>query len=1001
MLLRKLTTVLGLLLLCSCGGNNEIDPATSTALGSIEPPAELLNSLPQLPASKPGHLLRATAAVDATVQGSEFEESSSGVSVSLSAAQVISEPGGFEWALYRFAGSASEAIASVGYSASLLTAPERLYIAVSDYENGRWFFLPPQSSASADLSVDPAPGRWQSSAGTSYVAVIAEGGDAFDLQNVRLHYPDRYNITGNVVDGDGQPVEGVLVSTLFGGVNDTTDANGNYLLSGLPDGSWPVAATKNGWTFYDQPLLVAIDGADGSGDMVGNPGNSRFTVKDVLPNNDSIPGPLWDLENNMLEESLSALDDQQDCYTFEIDSPGSYYLDFRDLAGSIVFPYMELHYSDTGRLIDESAAVIRGCFAVQIHTEVPLSLSVEVGCEAGGGEYTLTLEQGITHAIGVDISSFLFDSRVTLLTATQTSVGLETEYYYSGSYDFSVVDRFRYGGPTALVPSSPGVIFDPVERSFVLSSDEKNLQFSVDVDGNLDDFEPNNTRETAHHFELPVIAAAATILSNDFNDFYSFTPGAGQGFSIQAEFPGGTRALTGHSLALFDSDGDSLDFYRTSENLLFFIPQIEATGETYYVSVSLSGNGPSVPYNLYIKAYEPAVFRAGIEIAGELAQDARFNIHNEDFEYRFTRNTSDDGLTLPLYFEAGDVLNVECFRFGLTENRQTRRITLQPGENELLFSAADWGTDSHEPNNDEENLVELLQPLEITATLSNESDDRDYYRIGNPGNQVLRIAFSCDPPYGEFDVDVTDPFGEDIASFEFDGSGELYFQPNNETYLDLRFNAENSEFEYTFELSALPAYLVSGVVTDEENNPIPGVRIVMLGNPKATSTNANGEFSFGLMPPGAYTVAYVSPDYSPYYGTVQGEVENQPLFFTIDSLTESDGDDYEPNNDPSSAKVVAINDDYVAECGGLLTGDTVDWYRISSPAAGVMLSVSLITSEASNFSINLFRDEGSFPEGNVARLSPELFRRDILPTGNEDYLIRITGTGHYLFSVDE
>ena len=64
----------------------------------------------------------------------------------------------------------------------------------------------------------------------------------------------RYSILGSVKTASGGAIQGVTVSTT--GASATTDANGNYTLSGLVAGTYPVTPSKAEYTF--DPVNKAV-----------------------------------------------------------------------------------------------------------------------------------------------------------------------------------------------------------------------------------------------------------------------------------------------------------------------------------------------------------------------------------------------------------------------------------------------------------------------------------------------------------------------------------------------------------------------------------------------------------------------------------------------------------------------------------------------------------------------------------------------------------------------
>ena len=77
------------------------------------------------------------------------------------------------------------------------------------------------------------------------------------LPLVLRNYPPSYTVSGRIVDGQGDPVSGVTVSSDLGHTV-TTDDKGNYTLTGLTPSSYEITPTKGGCTFIPGSRTVSV-----------------------------------------------------------------------------------------------------------------------------------------------------------------------------------------------------------------------------------------------------------------------------------------------------------------------------------------------------------------------------------------------------------------------------------------------------------------------------------------------------------------------------------------------------------------------------------------------------------------------------------------------------------------------------------------------------------------------------------------------------------------------
>jgi protocatechuate 3,4-dioxygenase beta subunit len=81
--------------------------------------------------------------------------------------------------------------------------------------------------------------------------------------------PTTYSISGRVTDSGGNAISGVIISAGLG-ANATTDANGNYTLSGLAVGMYTLIPSRSGYTFSPTSRTVSVPPNSPGQDFVGN-----------------------------------------------------------------------------------------------------------------------------------------------------------------------------------------------------------------------------------------------------------------------------------------------------------------------------------------------------------------------------------------------------------------------------------------------------------------------------------------------------------------------------------------------------------------------------------------------------------------------------------------------------------------------------------------------------------------------------------------------------------
>ena len=989
--------VVGIVLSASCGGKEH----STAQLIAVDPlvAETLTGSLPELPEDVPLPLLKATAAVNAVLPGDSFEASSEGVISSPGQAEYVSPPEGLCWAIYHFSGAPDEAISALTANASGLAADERMYLAIADYQSERWFILPGQNVSGITNSLDSTPGRWQTESGSTYVAVIAYGGDSFVLESIELTYADRFTITGQVHDHAEQPIPGVLVTAMFGALSDTTDSGGNFVLAGLPSGSWPVVATKSGWTFYDQPALIEIDAADAIATIIGNQNGENFVPSETVEGNNDLNGQPWDFGAGPLTESLGALDDTRDSYSFEITAAGNYSLVFRNLSESMYFNLIVLRALGSNSTVVFGPSVLHGDQTIGFSVfEAPAEFIVDLRCFGGGGEYSLTLVESPSYLVGGTIENGSgAPIRSCVVDVENTDLDLHSTYYGSQSTEETYIDLARLGGNTVITPQADGHSFVPASRTILIEQDELNLDF-VATEELPDALEPNDDFAGAQPLgALPYSAQHEfSVGADDPKDYYSIAPPAGKALRIRADVEL-FEASNFLGLTVYDESENHVALSDRGQTGTYIIPNFLTDGGIYYVEARLE-DGQRLGYTLEIEAYDPVVLQLGVRVGGILvASEARFFVHDEHFDHMMELDTSDaSGLTQAIYFPAGEIVNIECDRFGIPADGLTRRFTVPASATQLLFESPDWGADEHEPNNGSTALPQMTAPFTVNATADLFTDAREHYRIVNPQFGTYSLVFNGSPDSGGISVSVLNSQGEEFYSKDSVKNGEkIYFRASGGSFIDLHLLVLSSDCNYSLTVELAPAFRVFGTVEGDPGDTLFDRNVIVAQTGERISTEIDGSYQTELLGPGQYRIICFNVGYDPTYVDQTIEIVDDDVEVNFSGLVPLVQDNYEPNNSDATAHIIELDTKYNASCR---TGiDSLDFYRIEGLQVDDQLHIAIECEDVSDLRAKLYMRNDGFEVKDFYRNSKGVLILDHLVGTEQDYLIRVTGEANYEF----
>lgn len=274
------------LLSCTAGGSK---PAGLPA--PVSGPADLAQLLPPVPQT----LQAARHASYNNVlfsYGNAIFNSSDGSIFAGNSIVLPSQPDGLEYALYAFnaAGYQPHRL-DVGIKAGTNSVA---WVGIADFNQGGWDFRGPFNGP-AQITL-PA-GDYNSELNQCYVAVVAYGGASATNDFVMLTYDDLvstdYSISGTLLDENGAPIPGNLVSLSPGATSRYTDTQGNYFFGIEAAGDYTVTPDDLHFSMLPPNAMVTVDGHETGVDFTGTRIDISGTI--TMEGGAALPGVLLTL----------------------------------------------------------------------------------------------------------------------------------------------------------------------------------------------------------------------------------------------------------------------------------------------------------------------------------------------------------------------------------------------------------------------------------------------------------------------------------------------------------------------------------------------------------------------------------------------------------------------------------------------------------------------------------------------------------------------------------
>lgn len=253
----------------------------------------------------------------------------------------------------------------------------------------------------------------------------------------------QYTVSGRVVDPSGVGITGVTLA--MGGKGATTDAQGNYTISGIYGGySYNLRPTKSGYIFSPASRTVSVNDNVTGKDFVGTPidgnGGGQYTVSGKVVDSSGAGISGVTLTLNL----LTATTDAQGNYTFSGVATGAFMLTPSKEGYTFSPTYRTIALENSNVTVDDF-----------------------IGSADGGGGGGITISGRITDSAGTGIP----DVEV-LLTTGFSSWTTMTDA--QGYYAFNNIEDGGY----VLLPTKSDYEFTPQTKSFMVSGSNLTFDFT-------------------------------------------------------------------------------------------------------------------------------------------------------------------------------------------------------------------------------------------------------------------------------------------------------------------------------------------------------------------------------------------------------------------------------------------------------------------------------------------------------------------------------------------
>ena len=686
----------------------------------------------------------------------------------------------------------------------------------------------------------------------TFEVIISNNGQTAGMKDVQLQVGGA-DLTGKVTDVNNLPVEGAAVDVSMKPDVEagrfTTDQNGSYTLTNLPDGDYVITAEKDGKT-GTADVTVSANGQNvsGTGNVQLPYGGADLSGKVVDVNNQAVPGAEVILKAKSGLEIGRFTTDAQGDYTFPNIADGSYEITVGKNGAADQFEVgisgngqtvtgmktVQLPLGGgilTGKVTDVNAQPVKGALVVitdRLENEIGRSTTDDQGI------YTITNVPDAAYRITFEKDGITGMGNVTISGNGQSVIG-DTDMQLSvGGADLTGkvadVNNQAVPGAEVILKVKPGTEAGRdstnAQGAYTFANvPDGTYEITIGINGTSDQFEVvvsanGHTVTGMKDVQLPIGGAELSGKITDVNN----------------------NAVVGAEVILNDGSGNEIGRDMTDGNGSYTIPNVpdgthtitvvkDGTTETETVEISQNGQTVTGGGNIQISFGGANVTGTITDVNKQPVEEAEVVIKDSEGN-ELGRDTTDSNgdYTIPNVPDGSHDITIE--KDGKTENgkveiKDNGKDVSGTGDVQLPVGGADLNGNITDVNG---------KPVEGAEVVVKDETGKELGRDTTDSNGDYTIP---NVPDGTHDVTIEKDGKTETGKVEITGNGQ-----NVSGTDDVQLPVGGAD--------------VDGKITDVNGKPVEGAEVVIkdqdgkeLGK---DTTDANGDYLIPNVPDGSHNI---------------------------------------------------------------------------------------------------------------------------------------------------